>query len=163
MKKLNKINIKNKMLKYFIEYIILILTYSIIYYLIECIWKMSLSDWRMLVLGGIMGFLIGVQNNIFTYDIDFTYQIFVGSLMITLCEAIFGYQWNTIEGLKIWDYSNTVIYGVDGNVSLLFSLFAWTTLSGIVILLDDYIWYYIFKNGDKPYYIIFGKKFSFKK
>ena len=127
----------NNTLKYIIEYAILILTYGIIYFLIECVWKQSISDWRMFILGGFMGFLIGLQNNVFTYDIDFVYQMIVGSLMVTLCEAIFGYQWNTIEGLNLWDYTNTVIYGVDGNVSLLFSLFAWTTLSGIVILLPD--------------------------
>ena len=153
----------NNTLKYIIEYAILILTYGIIYFLIECVWKQSISDWRMFILGGFMGFLIGLQNNVFTYDIDFVYQMIVGSLMVTLCEAIFGYQWNTIEGLNFWDYTNTVIYGVDGNVSLLFSLFAWTTLSGIVIILDDYIWHYIFKNGEKPYYIVFGKKFSYGK
>lgn len=150
-------------IKYVFEYTALILTYAIIYFIIECIWKQSLSDCRMFVLGGVMGFLIGLQNNIFTYDADFLYQMIVGSLMVTLCEAIFGYQWNTVEGLGIWDYSNTIIYGVAGNVSLFFSLFAWTTLSGVVILLDDYIWYYIFKNGEKPYYIVFGKKFSYGK
>ena len=150
-------------IKYIFEYIALILTYGIIYFLIECIWKQSSSDWRMFILGGFIGFLIGLQNNVFTYDTDFVYQMIVGSLMVTLCEAIFGYQWNTVEGLEIWDYTNTIIYGVAGNVSLFFSLFAWTTLSGIVIILDDYIWHYIFKNGEKPYYIIFGKKFSYGK
>ena len=153
-------NLNNK-LKYIIESTILILLYGTVYFLIECIWKQSISDWRMFILGGFMGFLIGLQNNMFTYDIDFIYQMIVGSLMVTLCEAIFGYQWNTIEGLGIWDYSNTIIYGINGNVSLLFSLFAWTTLSGIVILLDDYIWHYIFGNGEKPYYIVFGKKLSY--
>ena len=157
------LSILNNKLKYIIESTILILLYGTVYFLIECIWKQSISDWRMFILGGFMGFLIGLQNNMFTYDIDFIYQMIVGSLMVTLCEAIFGYQWNTIEGLGIWDYSNTIIYGIDGNVSLFFSLFAWTTLSGIVILLDDYIWYYIFKNGEEPYYIVFGKKFSYGK
>ena len=139
-------------IKYILEYTALILTYGIIYFLIECIWKQSISDWRMFIL----------QNNVFTYDTDFVYQMIVGSLMVTLCEAIFGYQWNTVEGLEIWDYTNTIIYGVAGNVSLFFSLFAWTTLSGVVILLDDYIWHYIFKNGENPYYIVLGKKFSYK-
>lgn len=150
----------NNKFKYIVEYAALIVAYGLIYFIIECIWKQSISDWRMLILGGVMGFLIGLQNNIFTYDTDFIYQMFVGSLMVTLCEAIFGYQWNTVEELGIWDYTNTIIYGVDGNVSLFFSLFAWTTLSGIVIILDDYIWHYIFKNGEKPYYIVFGKKFN---
>ena len=153
----------NNKFKYIVEYAALIVAYGLIYFIIECIWKQSISDWRMLILGGVMGFLIGLQNNIFTYDTDFIYQMFVGSLMVTLCEAIFGYQWNTVEELGIWDYTNTIIYGVDGNVSLFFSLFAWTTLSGIVIILDDYIWHYIFKNGEKPYYIVFGKKFSCEK
>lgn len=157
------LSILNNKLKYIIESTILILLYGTVYFLIECIWKQSISDWRMFILGGVMGFLIGLQNNIFTYDTDFLYQMIVGSLMVTLCEAVLGYQWNTIEGLNIWDYSNTIIYGVDGNVSLFFSLFAWTTLSGIVIILDDYIWYYIFKNGEEPYYIVFGKKFSYGK
>lgn len=147
----------NKFLLYTIEYFLLTIIYGLFYYIIECIWKQSISDWRMFVLGGILAVLIGMQNNIFSYNTNFLYQMIFGSLIITLCEAILGYQWNTIEGLGLWDYTNTWIYGVNGNVSLLYSVFAWCSLSGVCIILDDCIWYYLLRNGETPYYRI-GKK-----
>lgn len=140
-----------------LEYPMLAVCYGAIYFLIECAWRQGLSDWRMFLLGGILAVLIGLQNNVFSFDTNFFYQMIFGSLIITLCEAILGYQWNTIEGLGLWNYEHTWIYGVDGNVSLLYSIFAWCPLSGLCIILDDCIWYYILKKGDVPYYRI-GKK-----
>lgn len=146
-----KLNIK----KYIIEYLLLFFIYGFIYFIIECIWKLKLSDYRMFLLGGIIAICVGLQNNLFSFDIDLLYQSINGAILITLCEAILGYQWNTIEGLNLWDYTNTGIYGVDGNVSLAFTIFAWIPLSCLCILIDDYIWYKILHNGEKPYYSIF--------
>lgn len=113
----------------------------------------------MAILGGFLGLFIGIINNAFSFETDLILQGIIGSLSITLSEAVFGYQWNIIENLKIWDYSSLMFSGVGGQVSLIFSLFVWIPLSVSCVLLDDFINYYIMKIDPCPYYKIFGKVF----
>ena len=113
----------------------------------------------MAILGGFLGLFIGIINNAFSFETDLILQGIIGSLSITLSEAVFGYQWNIIENLKIWDYSSLMFSGVGGQVSLIFSLFVWIPLSVFCVLLDDFINYYIMKINPCPYYKIFGKVF----
>ena len=54
-----------------------------------------------------------------------------------------------ILGLHIWDYS-TMPLNIFGQICLPFSL-AWMGLSGVAIILDDYIRYWFF-NEEKPHY-----------
>lgn len=145
MKKLNKM-------------IIIFLLFGSIYFVIESTWKGQTTDWRMFVLGGFIGLMIGLINNVFTYESDILLQSLVGMILITLCEAVLGYQWNTIEKLHIWDYSSLPLNGVNGNVSAIFSLFVWIPLSLIAILVDDGFRYYVLKESDEqPYYVLFGR------
>lgn len=113
----------------------------------------------MAILGGFLGLFIGIINNAFSFETDLILQGIIGSLSITLSEAVFGYQWNIIENLKIWDYSSLMFSGVGGQVSLIFSLFVWIPLSVFCVLLDDFINYYIMKIDPCPYYKINGKVF----
>ena len=150
------------MKEYFKElsrYLILFCCYGIIYYIIESIYKHHFTNYRMAILGGFLGLFIGIINNAFSFETDLILQGIIGSLSITLSEAVFGYQWNIIENLKIWDYSSLMFSGVGGQVSLIFSLFVWIPLSVSCVLLDDFINYYIMKINPCPYYKIFGKVF----
>ena len=113
----------------------------------------------MAILGGFLGLFIGIINNAFSFETDLILQGIIGSLSITLSEAVFGYQWNIIENLKIWDYSSLMFSGVGGQVSLIFSLFVWIPLSIFCVLLDDFINYYIMKIDPCPYYKINNKVF----
>lgn len=148
-----------KIKEYVEEYAFLFLLYGGIYFIIECLWKHAISDWRMAVLGGVMGILIGLLNCFFTYNTDIFLQGIVGSLMVTLAEAVGGYQWNIVEGLGIWDYSALPLSGVNGQVNLFFSI-GWFFLSLVCIFLDDAIDYYIVKHEgqEPPYYVLFGHK-----
>lgn len=128
----------------------LFLTYGFIYFVIECLFKHSITDIRMFILGGLLGVWIGLINNIFSFNTSFILQCIIGSMSTTLAEAILGYQWNIVEGLNIWNYSNLPFSTCAGQVNLFFS-FTWLILSGICIILDDYLRYKLF-NEEKPYY-----------
>ncbi len=147
----------NRFLRCITEYIILFFVYGGIYFLIECIWKREISDIRMFMLGGGISVFLGLLNNIFDYDTDFLLQCFMGMMIVVLAESILGYRWNVVEGLGIWDYNDLRFSGVDGQVNLYFAL-AWFFLSGILIILDDAINYYIlgFKPDTPPYYCALG-------
>lgn len=147
-----------KILLKFIKNIIFIILYGSIYFVIETIYKGYLTDYRMFILGGLIAFVVGIINNAFSFDTDFLLQGFIGMMSITLLEAILGYQWNVVEQLGIWDYSNMLFNGVAGQVCLEFSIFAWIPLSFVCIILDDAIRYYICKDTEQPYYKICGKE-----
>ena len=149
-----------KSIKLVLEYILLFCIFGGIYFLLESFWKHHWTDWRMFLLSGFIGLCIGAINNLFTYETDFLLQCIVGMLIALLCECIFGYQWNIVEGLELWNYSNpplSYLSAVAGQINLLFAMI-WLGLSGVCILLDDCIWYYILGHRDKkPYYKVFGK------
>ena len=128
-----------------------------IYFLIECLWKGHLTDWRMFVLAAVIGVLIGSINEFFTYETDFILQCIVGTLIALICECVGGYQWNIVEGLAIWDYSSLPFSAVGGQINLFFAM-AWMFLSGVCIILDDILVYYFHANEERPYYRI-GKRY----
>ena len=90
-----------KLSKTLSEYVILFFVYAIIYFVIETVWKHQLTDYRMFILGGFIGVMIGLLNNIFTYETDLLLQGYTGMITVCLIEAVFGYQWNIVQGLGI--------------------------------------------------------------
>ena len=138
------------------KYSTLFLTYGTIYFIIECIYKGKLSDWRMFVLAGFIGVVIGLINNLFEMNTDFVLQCIVGALIASLSEAIGGFYWNLQCGLRIWDYSALPFSFVGGQINLFFSI-AWMFLSGIVIVLDDFLRWKLY-NEEKPKYYIHGNR-----
>lgn len=147
-----------RLIKGLSEYVILFLVYAAIYFMIETVWKGQPADYRMFILGGALGVLIGLLNNIFTYDTDLLLQGYAGMITVCLAEAVFGYQWNVLQGLGIWDYTELPFSAVAGQVNLFFAA-AWFFLSVICIFLDDFIWYRLFGH-ERPYYRILGKRFE---
>ena len=143
-------------MKRIIKYFTLFITYGSIYFIIECLYKGKLSDWRMFVLAGFIGIMIGLINNLFEMNTDFLLQCIVGMLIATLSEAVGGYYWNIQCGLGIWDYSSLPFSFVGGQINLFFS-FIWLFLSGVVIVLDDYLRWKLY-HEEKPRYYIHGKK-----
>ncbi len=79
-----------KFLQHVFEYLILFFIYGGIYFIIECIYKNKISDYRMFILGVTIGCLIGLVNNIFTFDTDILLQGLFGALVTTLIEAVLG-------------------------------------------------------------------------
>lgn len=151
-------------MKHFFEFIkdrtIHCLLFGTIYFLLESAWKGYWTNWRMFVLAGFIGLLIGSINELFTYETDLRLQCLVGMMISLLCECIFGYQWNIIEGLGLWNYSNpplSYFSAVAGQINFFFAL-AWIVLSLVCIILDDLLSYYFCKDTDiPPYYTIGGE------
>lgn len=141
-------------MKTLFKYLTLFLIYGSIYYLIESIYKHQWSDWRMAVLGGVCAILIGLINNLFTYDTSLILQCFVGMMIILLGECITGYIYNIEQGLAIWDYSSLPFSYVGGQINLFFAI-AWFFLSGVAIFLDDYLRYKLF-GEERPHYTLWG-------
>lgn len=84
----------------------------------------------------------------------FQYQCLLGSIIITVLEFITGVITNLILGWNVWDYSAKP-FNLLGQICLENS-FYWVLLSGVAIVVDDYIRYLIF-NEDKPHYIFSNK------
>ena len=103
-----------------IKYSILFIIYGTIYFVIECIYKGKLTDWRMFILAGFIGIAIGLINNLFEMNTDFILQCFVGSMIATLSEAVGGYYWNIENNLGIWNYSSLPLSFVGGQINLFF-------------------------------------------
>lgn len=131
-----------------LKYFVLFITYGVIYYCIEIIYR-NYSDISMLLLGGICGVIIGSLNEYFSWEMPFWFQCFKGAIIITALEFVAGVILNMWLGLNIWDYSH--IWGnILGQVCIPFTV-AWFFLSGVAIVLDDWLRYWLFKE-EKPHY-----------
>lgn len=77
-------------------------------------------------------------------------QCVIGASIVTVGEFITGCIVNLWLGLMVWDYSN-MPFNLLGQICLPFAL-AWVVLSGVAILIDDYLRYWLF-GEDKPHYV----------
>lgn len=141
-----------KILTNIFKEIILFLIGGCIYVMIE-IGARGFSHWTMFIVGGLCFVLIGLLNEFFGWEKPtFVAQMFYGAAIITILEFISGYILNIKLGMNIWDYSDRP-FNLYGQICLKNSCY-WILLSGIAIVLDDYLRYYLFKE-EKPHYKIF--------
>lgn len=145
--------------KHIIRKIVLFLLCSVIYCGIEIVYR-GWTHWSMALLSGILGVLcIDTPNNIFGYDLDYSLQVFVSTILCTIGEGITGLVVNVKMGLNVWDYSTLPFTFFWGQCNLFF-VFAWALIIGLFgIFFCDAYWYYICKDDEQPYYKIFGKEF----
>ncbi|WP_276929899.1 putative ABC transporter permease [Herbinix luporum] len=134
-----------------LKYTLLFLIGGFAYGGIEILFR-GYSHISMLAAGGICFILIGLINEIFSWDIAFLSQMVISSVIITVVEFIFGLVVNIWMGLNVWDYSNQP-YNIMGQTCILFSII-WFFLSPLAILLDDYLRYYLL-GEEKPRYKLF--------
>lgn len=121
-----------------------------IYCLIEIIGR-GYTHWTMGVAGAICFLLIGLINEIIPYTISITTQMLIGMIIITTLELLSGCILNLWLELNIWDYSNEQ-YQLLGQISLKHSCY-WFLLSGVGIMLDDFLRYCIFKEKFPNYFL----------
>lgn len=136
---------------YRIKLIVLGVIYGSIFYGIELAYR-GYSAWQMVLIGGLCGVLIGLINELFTWDTPLWLQGLIGSLLTTVIEFVSGCILNLWLGLGIWDYSH-LPFNLLGQVCLYFSI-VWFFLSLFVIVIDDYLRYWFF-GEEKPRYKIF--------
>lgn len=132
---------------------VLFCTGGSIYILIEILWRaMRGSDpthWTMFILGGLCFLLIGAINEYLPWEMPIWLQAIIGAIGVLVLEFVFGCILNLWLKLNVWDYSNEP-FNILGQVCLPFA-FAWTALSAVGIVLDDYLRYWLF-GEEKPKY-----------
>ena len=59
------------------------------------------SDISMIICAGVIGVIVGLLNDIFSYDMLIQTQLFIGSVVATVCEGVISQQLlQTIDGRK---------------------------------------------------------------
>lgn len=121
---------------------------AFIYLGIEIAYR-GFTHWTMGMIGGICFVIIGGLNNYWDWKIPVWKQCLVGMGVITAFEFVSGVILNLILKLHIWDYSG-VPFNILGQVCLPFCA-AWILLSGVAIVIDDFVRWVLFKE-EFPHY-----------
>lgn len=140
-----------KILKFIGKFLALFLIGGAVYFGIECLWR-GWSHWTMFILGGLCFVIIGGLNEFYGWEMPFWKQCLIGAAIITALEFFVGMIVNKWLGWVIWDYSHLPL-NICGQICLPFSLL-WFILSGVAIIIDDYLRYWLF-NEEKPHYKFF--------
>lgn len=141
--------------KIFFKYLYLWIIGGAIYYSLELIWR-GYSHWTMIFLGGVCFICIGLLNEFLSWDTPLWKQMLLGMCIILILEFITGCIVNLWLKMDVWDYSNLPsCLHLLGQVCLPFAI-VWFFISGIAIVLDDYV-RYIFFDEEKPHYKFFKK------
>lgn len=129
---------------------ILILAFSgYLYVCMELVYR-GTSDITMMFCASICVVPMFALNEWFTYEMNFFKQIFICSIFCTIVEFIFGLIFNM--DYHIWDYRNMPL-NIMGLVCPQFMVI-WAAISAAIIPLMDFIDYYIFNEGEAPYYVL---------
>lgn len=134
-----------------LKILILFLIGGVSYTIVEMAYR-GRTHWTMILVGGICFVLIGAQNELYTWEMSFMLQCFVGALIVTAVEFISGCIINKMLGWNVWDYSGLQC-NLLGQICLLFSCL-WVFLSVPAIILDDYLRFWLF-GEEKPRYTLF--------
>ena len=141
------VNMK-KLFSHLFRLFILFLIGGFIYMGIELLWR-GRTHWTMGIVGGICFVLIGLINELFTFEMYILTQAIIGAILVTIVEYISGCIINIHFGLAVWDYSN-LPFNIQGQVCLLFS-FLWVLLSVVAIYADDILRNKLFGEEMKKY------------
>lgn len=121
------------------------------YNVVEVLYR-GYTHWTMFVVGGLCFVLIGLINEIFSWETALWKQMLVGGTVITVVEFVSGCVVNLLLGWNVWDYSQLPL-NVLGQICVPF-YFVWVLLSLVGIVLDDMIRWKCF-GEDKPRYKMF--------
>lgn len=133
-----------------IETVVLGAIGGLIYVLLEVLFR-GYSHWTMFLLGGLCFSIIGKFNEHIPWETPIQLQMLLGGAVITALELFVGIFVNIIFKLHLWDYSN-LPFNFMGQICLYFSLL-WCLLSLVIIFLDDYLRWKIFKE-EIPHYTL---------
>lgn len=143
-----------KLSKLLLKYLFLLIVGGTTYVGIELLWR-GYSHWSMFFLGGLCFICCGLLNEILPWDMVLSKQMLLGAIIITTLEFITGYIVNLKLGWNVWDYSNLPL-NICGQVCPIFFI-AWYYVSGLAIILDDWLRYWIF-HEEKPHYKLLSKE-----
>lgn len=115
---------------------------------IELLWRQR-THWTMGIVGGLCFVLIGLLNEIFTFELSLLLQDLFSSIIVTCVEFISGCIINIYFDLHVWDYSN-VPFNIMGQICLPYMIL-WFLLANVAIVVDDVIRWKLF-HEEKPHY-----------
>lgn len=120
------------------------------YVALEVLWR-GYSHWTMLLLAGVLFIIIGLLNEIWSWNLKFRYQVLISTIIATVLELFTGFIVNICLGWNVWDYSN-VPFNFLGQICLPYT-FLWVILSAFAIILDDVLRWKFF-GEEKPHYTL---------
>lgn len=120
------------------------------YVALEVIWR-GYSHWTMLVLAATVFVVIGLLNEVWSWQTSLALQVAAGMALATALEFITGCIVNLWLGWDVWDYSD-MPGNLMGQICPQYTLL-WTVLVLVAILLDDYIRWRFF-GEEKPHYTL---------
>lgn len=123
---------------------------GLLYVLLEVIWR-GYSHWTMHFVGGICFLLIGAINEVLPWKMPLVLQCIIGALVVTVVELASGCVINLWLGWDVWDYSGLPC-NLWGQICLPFSML-WVAVSGVAIVLDDYLRHWLF-GREHPHYTL---------
>lgn len=123
---------------------------GLLYIAIEILWR-GYSHWTMFFVGGICFALIGLVNEIFTFEMPMVEQMAISSIIITAIEFASGCIINLLLKWNVWNYSD-LPFNILGQICLPYTAL-WFLVSAVGIILDDYLRYFLF-GEERPHYKI---------
>lgn len=120
------------------------------YVTLEVLWR-GYSHWTMLVLAAAIFIVIGLLNEVWSWQTSLTLQVVTGTIVATVLEFVTGCVVNRWLGWAVWDYSN-IPGNLLGQICPQYTAI-WAILSLVAILLDDYIRWRFF-GEEKPHYTL---------
>lgn len=122
--------------------VILGITGGRLYTWIELLWR-GYTHWTMFILGGGCFVVLGLLNE---YKIPWHWcllrQAIAGACIVTIFEFIAGCIVNLWLDWQVWDYSD-LPFNFLGQICLYYFLL-WIPLSAAAIILDDWLWYWLY-------------------
>lgn len=120
------------------------------YCALEVIWR-GYSHWTMLVLAAVVFIIIGLLNEVWSWQTSLALQVAAGTALATALEFITGCIVNLWLGWDVWDYSD-MPGNLMGQICPQYTLL-WAALVLVAIILDDYIRWRFF-GEKKPNYTL---------
>lgn len=120
------------------------------YVTLEVLWR-GYSHWTMLVLAAAIFIVIGLLNEVWSWQTSIALQVAAGTIVATVLEFVTGCVVNLWLGWDVWDYSN-LPGNLLGQICPQYTAI-WAILSLVAILLDDYIRWRFF-GEEKPHYTL---------
>lgn len=120
------------------------------YVALEVLWR-GYSHWTMLLLAGFLFIVVGLLNEIWSWDFKLHWQVLISTVIATIAEFITGLIVNVHFGWNVWDYSN-VPFNFMGQICLPYTLL-WAALMMVAIVLDDVVRWKFF-GEEKPHYTL---------
>lgn len=120
------------------------------YCALEVLWR-GYSHWTMLVLAAVVFIIVGLLNEVWSWQTSLALQVAAGMALATALEFITGCIVNLWLGWDVWDYSD-MPGNLMGQICPQYTLL-WAALVLVAILLDDYIRWRFF-GEEKPHYTL---------